>query len=110
MKFNYKAGDVLSFEDTDSEYVDVGLGGENMKVAEYTYPNIVIVRKCGRGHRLELEYNYSEIFKKYPGKGKFDQKKYISLKEFIDYFGTFNELKYECTEEELKGADLPEIW
>jgi len=112
--FPWKNGDAVSFPDTESEFVDVGFGvnnGMGMKVAEMTYENIVIVRKWGRGFRLECPYG-SEIFNKSFNWGKkSNRKKYISLKEYLDYFGNYSELKYVCTEEELDPTEeMYEQW
>ena len=89
--FKFEHGDVLSFPDTDSEYVDVGWG-PNYKVAETSYDNLVTVCKCGRGFRLKLlDFCDSEVFRRY---GKF-KNRFISLKEYLDYFGNFNDLQYQ---------------
>lgn len=97
--FHFKNGDVVSFPDTDSEYVDVGIG--KMKVAEAPYDNLLIVRKHGRGFRLELEYECSEVFRIYPSKHK-KRKRHISLQEFKNHFGDFSVLEYVCPEEDLR--------
>lgn len=106
LPFPYKQGDILSFEDTDSTYVDVGFGEHNgVKVHEEKYPNIVIVRKWGKGLRLELDkWGMSELFVKYDWKSK----QYISLNEFWDYFGTWNKLTYLMTEEEYQFGQTDE--
>lgn len=91
--FPFKNKDVLSFPDQYSEYVDVGIG--MMKVAETPYDNLVIVRKHGRGFRLQLEYESSEVF------SFRKNKKFISLVEYLNYFGDYSDLKWECREEDL---------
>jgi len=96
--FPFKHNDVISFPDTETEYVDVGLGmGCSMPVAQTTYPNLLIVHKWGRGFRLELD-GYSETFRKYP---KANKKAYVSLSEYLKMFGDFSDLEYVTTKEEL---------
>ncbi len=102
-KFPFEDKDIVSFPDTDSEYVDVGLGGCNLKVAESKYDNLLIVHKCGRGFRFEMEYTESEVFGRYLN-SKFTNKnkrKYISLKEYLEEFGDYSDLKYVCKQKEL---------
>lgn len=96
MKFPFKNNDVVSFPDTDSEYVDVGIG-PGMKVAETPYLNLLIVHKCGRGYRFELEYTYSEVFRRTKNGNKF-----ITNKEYLNYFGDYSDMKYVCKKEDLE--------
>jgi hypothetical protein len=91
--FPFKNGDVLSFPDTESEYVDVGIGVD-MKVAETPYENLLIVRKCGRGFRFEMEYDRSEVFG--------NRRKFVSTKEYLEYFGNYSDLKFCSSEEDLR--------
>jgi len=107
LEFPFKNKDVVSFPDTDSEFVDVGLGGCNLKVAETTFRNLLIVRKVGKGFRFEMEYDYSEVFgrnltSKFQDKRK---RKFIPTKEYLNYFGDYSDLQYECVEEDLRIFD-----
>ena len=96
-KFPFKANDVLSFPDTDTETVDVGIGVE-IPIAQTSFENLIRVIKKGKGLTLQLVdtewYNYSEVFRR--GK-KTINSGYISLKEYIDYFGNFDDLKFVCS-------------
>ena len=99
IKFPYKANDVLGFPDTETETVDVGIG--YVAVAQTEYEQLVRVVKKGKGVTLQLvevnKYRYSEAFdvsRKKTNSG------YISLKEYINYFGNYNDLKFVCTWEE----------
>lgn len=94
--FPFKDKDVVSFPDTETETVDVGIGVD-MPVAQTEYQNLLIVRKCGRGFRLELEYGNSEVFCNRRGNRKF-----ISTKDYLGYFGDYSDLKFCCVEEDLR--------
>jgi len=78
------------FPDTETEYVDVGIG--SVPVAQqqvYTICTVVTVGR-GRGRRRALALKihksnyYSEAFHKRHG--------CISLREYLDYFGTYKQL------------------
>lgn len=92
-KFPYKAGDIVRFPDTESEYVDVGVGTD-VKVAETECYTIMRVAKRGRGYQLVFMYksDYSETFHKkavdYKGRIKT-----VSLHEYIEYFGNYSTLE-----------------
>jgi len=96
MIFPFKNNDVVTFPDTDSEFVDVGIG-PCIQVAETPYYNLLIVHKCGRGWRFELENVYSEVFRRTKNGNKF-----ISNKEYLDYFGNYSDMKYVCKKEDLE--------
>ncbi len=85
--FPYKENDVVSFPDTESEFVDVGIGA-GLKVAESKINTVCRVVKRGLGYQLKMlePSDYSEIFHR---KGH----RPISLKEYLNYFGSFKELK-----------------
>lgn len=108
-KFPFKHGDVVSFEDTDSEYVDVGFGVHcGVKVAEAKYENVAVVRKWGRGFRLELDGYGSETF----STRRVGDKSYVSLRDVLDYFGDYSSLKYIGKEEDINRpfSEIEEKW
>lgn len=97
-EFKFSKDDIISFPDMESEYVDVGIG--EMKVAETGYRNLFRVVKRGRGLSLQLaDGPCSETFPKYKRKGK--NKDIISLKQYLEYFGDFNDLEYICSWEDF---------
>ena len=83
--FNFKKGDKVLFPDTESEYADVGIGA-SVKVAETPVNTMCEVKAVGKGFNLEILDGYSEIFNRGIGKT-------ISLKEYVSYFGNFDNLK-----------------
>jgi len=78
-----KHNTIYYFPDTDSEYVDVGIGA-GIKVAEEPVNTLVKAVKKGRGFVLEIQNgDYSEVFM---------SRTTISIKEFKDYFGSLDAL------------------
>ena len=103
-KFPFKANDVISFPDTYTETVDVGIG--HVPVAQDKFEQLVRVVKKGKGLTLQLadigKHIYSEAFMK--GRKK-SNSGYISLKEYIEYFGNFNDLKFVCSWEDYNLSE-----
>lgn len=91
-KFPYKAGDIVRFPDTESEYVDVGVG--EVKVAEQLIYTIMQVVKRGRGYMLRFMYkdDYSEVFSR-KGIDRKGRLKTVSLQEYREYFGGYSQLE-----------------
>jgi len=89
-KFPYKKGDTVIFPDTETEYVDVGIG--NVPVAQQQINTICTVVTVGRGRgrrrgfalKMQKENYYSEVFHKREG--------LISLRDYLDHFGNYKKL------------------
>lgn len=92
IKFPFTDKDIIMFPDTESEYVDVGIG--EMKVAENSCNTICRPVKKGKGYTLRFMYDtdYSEAFNQ-KGRSKSGKIQYLSLKEYLEYFGDFDSLK-----------------
>jgi hypothetical protein len=87
-------GDILSFEDTESEYVDVGVGGSGVKVAENqinTLAEVVFEKGCF-GVKIEFE---SESL----GKG------FVPLRHLLEEWGKTGEIIGNIHEHLLGNTD-----
>lgn len=97
IEFPFKHNDIVSYNDVESEYVDVGFGGDNYKVAESPCRTLVRVFRRGKGFRLQLleegKHSYTEAFNM---SRRTKSSGYISLKQYLDYFGDFKGLEF-CT-------------
>lgn len=93
-EFSFNENDVLMFPDTESHSVDVGIG-PSLKVAEDYVNTLVVVKKRGRGFALQIVEGYSEAFWKKGGQ-------FISLKEYLNYFGNYDDLKFVCLYKDLQ--------
>jgi len=80
-KEEIRLGDIIEYEDFDSEYVDVGWGIQRgVKVAETKYTAHILIEqaKSGLGFKIEEKYRVSEVF---------EDNKWYTIEELQDEIG-----------------------
>lgn len=101
MIFPFKAGDILTFPDTETESIDVGIG-VGVPVAQFDCYGYVKVVKRGRGLGLkmcDITQRHNEVFGRPKGK-------YVSLRTYLEHFGSFDDLTKLSPESEETYSDV----